>query len=281
MKLSNYSIPYPILGIEGAFNENVLLKKELSFESTKENYIFKVNLMTDDPILLQMVSEGKASYACEVDSPKTFFRETYKSKVPSFSVTIPKGSLVGNDVSLFFSIVVNENITDYKNNNFNQKFYEGYKFNLSQGHMLAYFGREIFNADIKYEELNAVGSIMEVKVDVNSKFTYFDFGGDYITIFLPQSEYDNFRKSNNHTLSDITHASIVQCALTSALNVYKENATTLWAQTLNVRVQNDKKLEKFVALGDLSSKEIAEMVSIILDNPNKRMFSKLNTLMND
>ena len=237
--------------------------------------------MTDDPILLQMVSEGKASYACEVDSPKTFFRETYKSKVPSFSVTIPKVSLVGNDVSLFFSIVVNENITDYKNNNFNQKFYEGYKFNLSQGHMLAYFGREIFNADIKYEELNAVGSSMEVKVDVNSKFTYFDFGGDYITIFLPQSEYDNFRKSNNHTLSDITHASIVQCALTSALNVYKENATTLWAQTLNVRVQNDKKLEKFVALGDLSSKEIAEMVSIILDNPNKRMFSKLNTLMND
>ena len=147
--------------------------------------------------------------------------------------------------------------------------------------MLAYFGREIFNADIKYEELNAVGSIMEVKVDVNSKFTYFDFGGDYITIFLPQSEYDNFRKSNNHTLSDITHASIVQCALTSALNVYKENATTLWAQTLNVRVQNDKKLEKFVALGDLSSKEIAEMVSIILDNPNKRIYSKLNTQMND
>lgn len=281
MKLSNYAIPYPILGIEGAFNENVLIKKDLNFESTKDNYIFKITLTTDDPTLLQLVNEGKASYACEIDSPKTYFREIYKSKEASFSITIPKVSLVGDDVSLFFSIVVNEDITDYKNDNFNQRFYEGYKFNLSRGHMLAYFGRDTFNADIKYEELNALGSIMEVKVDVNSKFTYYDFGGDFITIFLPQSEYDNFRKSNNHTLSDITHASIVQCALTNALNAFKENATTLWAQTLKVRIQNDKRLEKFTALGDLSNKEIAEMVSIILDNPNKRMFAKLNTLMND
>ena len=281
MKLSNYSIPYPILGIAGAFNDNVLIKKELSFESTKDNYIFKITLTTDDPTLLQLIREGKASYACEIDSPKTFFRETYKSKDPSFSITIPKVSLIGNDVSLFYSIVVNEDITDYKNNNFNQRFYEGYKFNLSKGHMLAYFGRDTFNADIKYEELNALGSIMEVKVDVNSKFTYFDFGSDLITIFLPPSEYDSFRKSNNHTLSDITHASIVQCALISALNAYKENANTLWAQTLNVRVQNDKKLEKFCALGDLTSKEITEMVSVILDNPNKRLFAKLNTLMNE
>ena len=60
MKLSNYSIPYPILGIEGAFNENVLLKKEVSFESTKENYIFKVNLMiypTEYSFILEIVIE--------------------------------------------------------------------------------------------------------------------------------------------------------------------------------------------------------------------------------
>ena len=43
MKLSNYTIPYPILGIEGAFNENVLIKKDLSFEATKDNYLFKLD----------------------------------------------------------------------------------------------------------------------------------------------------------------------------------------------------------------------------------------------
>ena len=46
MKLSNYTIPYPILGIEGAFNENVLIKKDLSFEATKDNYLFKITLFS-------------------------------------------------------------------------------------------------------------------------------------------------------------------------------------------------------------------------------------------
>ena len=280
MKLSNFTIPYPILGIDGAFNENVIANKELKFESTKDNYVFKITLNTDEDTILQLIDKKKACYAFEVDCPKTFFRKTYKSPDSSFSVTIPKVSLAGS-VDLFFSIVVTEELIDYKSDNFNQRFYAGYKFNLNTGHLLAYFGQEKFNADIKYNELNAIGSIMEVKVDVNSKFTYFDFGGDFITIFLPQSEFDNFRKTNNHTLSDISHASIVQCALISALNAYKENSNTLWAQTLKVRVQNDKKLEKFTSLGDLTSKEISEMVSIILDNPNRRMFAKLNTLLNE
>lgn len=280
MKLSNFTIPYPILGIEGAFNENVVVNKELKFESTKDNYVFKITLNTNESTILDLIDKKKACYALEVDCPKTFFRETYKSPDSSFSVTIPKVSLAGS-VDLFFSIVVTEELIDYKSDNFNQKFYAGYKFNLNMGHLLPYFGQEKFNADIKYNELNAIGSIMEVKVDVNSKFTYFDFGGDFITIFLPQSEFDNFRKTNNHTLSDISHASIVQCALISALNAYKENSNTLWAQTLKVRVQNDKKLEKFTSLGDLTSKEISEMVSIILDNPNRRMFAKLNTLLNE
>lgn len=280
MKLSNFAIPYPILGIDGAFNESVHVESNLTFESTNEAYTFIVVLSIDDPTILKLIQDRKAKYACEIDCTKTYYRETFLSSESSFEVTIPKVSLVGK-VQIFLSIVVVEDITDYENKNFNQKFYLDYKFNLSKGHMLAYFEERTFNADIKYNELKALGSIMEVKVDTKSKFTYFDFGGDLITIFLPQTEYDNFRKSNNHTLSDITHASIVQCALISALSSYKENSHTLWAQTLSARVHNDQKLGKFAALGDLNNKEIAEMVSIILDNPNQRMFAKLNTLMDE
>lgn len=280
MKLSNYTIPYPILGIEGAFNENVQVNSNLVFESTKDDFIFKIILLTDDKIILDLIEKDVACYACEIDCSKTFFRETYKSKNPAFSIRIPKNSLVGK-AQLFFSIVVVGDLVDYKNENFNQRFYEGYKFNLSKGHMLAYLGQSTFNADIKYNELNALSSIMEVKVDVNTRFTYFDFGGPLITIFLPQSEYDNFKRSNNHTLSDFTHASIVQCALISALSSYKEYANSLWAQTLKIRVMNDKKLDKFTELGNLTNKEIAEMVNIILDNPNRRMFTNLNSFINN
>lgn len=274
MKLSDFTIPYPILGIEGAFNDSVSVGSELDFETYQDNYVFKINLLLDDPTIVDLINKKKAAYACEVDCVKTYYRKTFKSSDASFSISIPKTSLVGS-VQFFLSVVVIDYIENYNNKNFNQKFYEGYKFNLGEGYMLAYFGQRQFNADIKYDELKALGSIMDVKVDANSKYTYFDFGGDKITIFLPQSEFDNFLKSNNHTLSDITHASIVQCALISALSSYKENCDTLWAQTLKIRVQSEKKLEKFKELGELTGKEIMELVSVILDNPNRRMFNRL------
>ena len=280
MKISDFAIPYPILGIEGAFSNEINIAYDVEFESYPDKYNFNISFTLNEPNILELIQEGKASYACEMDCAKTFFRETYKSQEANFTVSIPKTAVVG-DVLLFLSVVVESDIKDYCSENFNQKFYAGYKFNLSKGHMLAYFGQEKFNANIKYDELKAIGSIMEVKVDAKSKFTYYDFGGDMITIFLPQTEYNNFRRTNNHTLSNITHASIVQCALISALSSYKENSNTLWAQTLKIRVQNESKLEKFVSLEDLNHKEIMEMVSIILDNPNYRMFNTLNAQINE
>lgn len=280
MKLSNFAIPYPILGINGAFKEDVVCESNLEFESKKEEYVFKVSLSIDDPTILGYIRDGYAQYACEMDCAKTFYRHIYKSSEPSFHLKIPKKMFVGK-VQVFLSVVVVKNIAEYQNENFNQRFYAGYRFNLTQGHMLAFFEQRTFNADIKYNELNALGTIMEVKADQKSKFTYFDFGGEMITIFLPQSEFENFMRSNNHTLSDITHASIVQCALISALTSYKEYSNTLWAQTLKARVQNDNKLLRFANLGELSNKEIVEMVSIMMDNPNRRMFEKLNTFRNE
>ncbi len=280
MKLSDFAIPYPILGIDGAFNDTVHVKRSFEFKSLKDDYVFTIELTIDDSQILELINQGKAKYSCEVDCSSTYFRKAFLSQVSSFNITIPKVSLVGK-VPFFFSIVVTENIERYKNSNFNQKFYEGYSFNLSKGHMLAYFGQVSFNADIKYNELTQLNSIMEVKPDDKEKFTYFDFSDEKIRIFLPRNDYDNFVRSNNHTYSDITHASIVQCALVSALSSYKENANTLWARTLNIRVLNEPKLKKFSELGSLSNKEIMEMVSIILQNPNQRMFSKLNSLVND
>lgn len=280
MKLSDYAIPYPILGVKGAFDDNVIVKSNLSFESKKDDYIFKVDLETDDSLILELIKDGKAHYSCEVDCTTTYYRKAFLSPDPLFEIIIPKVSLVGR-VPFFFSVVVTEDIDKYKNDNFNQRFYSGYSFNLSKGHMLAYFGRELFDADIKYNELTALDSIMEVKADDKAKYTYFDFSDAKIRIFLPKADYDNFVRSNNHTYSDITHASIVQCALISALTSYKDYSNTVWARTLNIRAQNESSLRKFADLSSLNNKEIMEMVSIILKNPNQRMFSKLNTLASE
>lgn len=280
MKLTNYIIPYPVLGLEGAFNEGCEVNVSLEFETTTSLFKFHVNMELNDKTILTLINDGKANFACEIDCSKTFFRRVFNYNKNTFTIEIPRTSLVG-DVNFFFSVVVLENINDYFNSNMNSRYYSGYKFNLQKGCLLAYFGERTFNADIKYDELKAIGSIVEVKEDPNEKYTYFDFSGEKIRIFLPQEEFQNFNRSNNNLLSDITHASIVQCSLISALNAYKEHKHTLWAQTLKVRTKTDNNLKQFENLEDLDGRQVAQLVNLLLDNANKRMFATLDTFRNN
>lgn len=277
MKLSNYAIPYPVLGIEGMYNKDSIVEYSFAMTPSMETYTFFIEYKMNDDMILDLVKKGLANFCCEVDCAKTYYRKVFKCDKATFEVEIPKTSLVGN-VLFFFSVVLAKDIPNYKNPNFNQKFYSGYSFNLKAGDMLAYFGERTFNADIKYNELKAIGSILEVLEDTKESYTHYNLESDKIRIFLPTEEYKNFKRSNNKTYSDFTHASIVQCALINALYNYKANKTTTWAQTLKLRTQTEPKLAKFKELEELDSNLISEMVDIILNNPNKRMLDKLSEL---
>lgn len=277
MKLTKYMLPYPVLGLDGAFNDNCHVSVSLTFETTLANFVFHVKLEMDDSIIQGFINEGKAAFSCEVDCSKTFYRKVFLSKKKDFDIEIPRTALLG-DVNFFFSAVALQSIEEYTNDNMNSRYYYGYSFNLQKGHLLVYFGEHIIDASIKYDELKALGSIVEVKEDSKENFTYYDFSGEKIRIFLPSAEFRNFTRSNNNILADITHASIVQCSLISALNVYKEYKNTLWARTLKVRVQTESKLKQFDNLDDLDNKQISQLVNILLDNANKRMFSTIDSL---
>jgi hypothetical protein len=270
-------IPYPVLGLEGAFNDECNVDVSIESRITISKYEFDVKMSISDETILTLIDKGKAAFACEIDCSKTFYRSVFTSKKNVMSIEIPRTSLLG-EVNFFFSVVLLSDIVDYQNPNMNRRYYDGYKFNLSKGSLLAYFGERTFNADIKYDELKAVGTIVEVKEEPNENYTYYDFAGDKIRIFLPTDEFKNFNRSNNNLLADITHASIVQCALTSALHAYKDHKNTLWAQTLKMRTITQRNLKCFEDLEELDSRQISHMVSILLDNANKRMFAKLDLL---
>lgn len=279
MKLTKFVIPYPILGIEGAFEEHCIAESTMTFETTITDFIFHIHLQIEDELILSLIKDKKAAFSCEVDCVKTYYRKVFLTKDKEFTVEIPRTSLVGN-TDFFFSVVVLVPIQEYKNPNYNQHFYNGYKFNLQKGHLLAYLGEHTFNADIKYDELKALGSIVEVKEDPEVKFTHFDFSSEKIRIFLPSDEFNNFNRSNNNLLADITHASIVQCGLISALYEYKNHKNTLWAKTLSIRIKAEPKLKHFDNLEDLDSLQISQLVDLLLDNANKRMFETIDTLRN-
>lgn len=280
MKLSDFTIPYPILGIDGAFNDDSKASSEVTFDTNAENFVFHCNFNIDDSVILSLIRQGKAAFACEFDCPKTYYRKTFLTDENAVDIEIPRKSLLG-DVRIFVTVVVTDTITEYTNVNFNQHFYNGYKFNLSKGDLLAYLGEAPFDAELKYDELKALGTIVEVKEDKTETFTHFDFSSDKIRIFLPSNEFKNFIHANNKEFADITHASIVQCALISALFSFKEYKDKSWARTLSLRAEQETKLKEFENLGELDILKISKMVDVLLGNPNKRMFAKLSNLTNN
>ncbi len=279
MKLTKFVMPYPVLGIEGAFRDGCVVNSRMTFETTLTTFIFHVQLQMDDEMIMELIQKGQASFSCEVDCAKTYYRKIFLSKDKKFVIELDRTSLVGN-VQFFFSVVATTAIENYKNPNNNQRFYRGYSFNLQKGHLLSYLGEHSFNADIKYDELKAIGSIVEVKEDPKEKYTHFDFTGEKIRIFLPKEEFANFIRSNNHLLADITHASIVQCGLISALYSFKSHQKNLWAQTLVMRVKTDPKLKPFEHLDELDGLQISQLVDALLENANKRMFATIDNLQN-
>ena len=280
MKMTKFMMPYPVLGIDGAFEDHCAVGSTMTFETTLTNYVFHIHLQMDDEMILSLINIGKAAFACEVDCVKTYYHDVFLTKEKDFVVEIPCTSLLGK-VEFFFSVVALSTIEGYKNPNNNQRYYSGYKFNLQKGHLLSFLGERTFNADIKYDELRSLGSIVEVKEDLQEKFTHFDFSGDKIRIFLPTEEFANFSRSNNNLLADITHASIVQCGLISALYAFKNHSNTLWAKTLVMRVKTDQKLKQFENLEDLDGLQISQLVDALLDNANKRMFITIDALRNN
>ena len=277
MKLTKFLLPYPVLGRDGAFADSCVAKAQMSFTTSLQNYNFNIEYQITDAQILQLIKDNKAKFACEIDCAKTYYRKTFLYDKNKFEIEIPRTSLVG-PVLFFFSVVAVEQINDYQNSNFNQHYYAGYRFNLQKGDLLAFLGEHEFNASIKYNELKAIGSIVEVKEDPSQNFTHFDFSTDKIRIFLPTSEFKNFNLSNSQSWADITHASIVQCALISALYAFKHHKNTLWAESLRMRVKTEKALKEYEHLEDLDGQQIAKLVNLLLDNPNKRMFATIDSL---
>lgn len=280
MKLTKFVLPYPVLGIDGAFNDDCVVNSTMTIETTQTKFVFHIQLQMDDGMIMDYIKNNQASFSCEVDCPKTYYHEIFLTKNKDFIIEIERTSLVGN-VQFFFSVVAVTAIDKYDNPNNNKRYYAGYKFNLQKGHLLSFLGEHTFNADIKYNELRALGSIVEVKEDPQENYTHFDFSSDKIRIFLPSEEFRNFYRSNNNVLADFTHASIVQCGLISALFSFKDYQNTLWAQTLILRVKNDPKLKQFENLDELDALQISKMVDILLDNANKRMFKNIDNIRNN
>jgi hypothetical protein len=86
MKYKNVSLPYPVLGI---YDDIYPLLEDDCIQmadpvKTATEYQFRIILKQQNKDISQLVSCGKAEYACEVTCRSTFLRRCYK---PEFGIS--------------------------------------------------------------------------------------------------------------------------------------------------------------------------------------------------
>lgn len=267
--MSNMSFPYPVLGL----NDDIVpgLAKDCvklsPLQETASEYTINVELKQDNAEITQLISEGKAAYACDIECSETFLRKCVLSFAPNFDVVLNRHEVKGH-VNLYFSVVVRESIPNYTNEGFNDD-YQGFTFNLEMGDVLVQFGRASFNTEIKYDKLFAAGSFMQIRDAGESiDHTSFNLEENLILIEMPHDHFEQYQRVAN-TCPEAIHSSLVHNALVFALCNLEERKDSgkKWVDSLLIRL--DELNQPIEELQDVSKAfEVAEK---LLQDPYKRM----------
>lgn len=280
MKLNNISLPYPVLGISDDIKP--LLKDDcVIIENISDaiNYCFNIKLKIENEDISSLISEGYAEFSCEIDCIGTLFRRSYSSSDGNIIIKIPRKNLVGR---IFFNsfVSVKKTIKNYKNRGFNED-YTGFSFDMEPGDILVAFPQSYYDADIKYDKLQAAGSFMQIREGVGKEFTTFNFESDRIDILLPTPIFEMYKNGLGNQFSMIVHSSLAYNALTCALYNINEHKTTTWAKTIFYRMEHEEDLREFLPEDieqNAQIENVPELAMRLLKDPYARMFNFLNEL---
>lgn len=275
------AFPYPVLG----FGDDILSDAP-AFAGVpvvvKENgnFIITVDFIMDNEDIQALVSRDFADYVCEADCTGTFFRKCFVSKEKSFRIKIPVCYLKGV-INFTCTIVVKRPVYNYVNSSFNDD-YKGFSFNLKPGDLLAYIGSFTYDAEIQYDKLHSIGSIMQITEDKDALTSYVNLDDKKIEIVLPSELFDIYKShmANNILYANIIHASLVFNALLYSLYNFDANRETLWARSIRYRIESEEALKDFGLVDEDSEFHIdmtraSDLAQALLGDPYKRLFSAI------
>lgn len=274
MRLNNISFPYLVLR-RGSDDIVPQLPEDcvsISVTKTETEYTFDIALKYDNPEIEALVKIGKAIHCCEIDCPKTVWREAFQSKSPTFSIRVPRRNLSGNiNFSSFISVI--EPIKDYTNSGFNSD-YDGAKFDMEPGDILVGFPIVPHHIDIKYDKLQAAGSFIIIREDAETDITNYSFDHDKIEINIPTEMFKQYQNGLKTNFAEIMHSSIAFNALTCALYELPNcNDSLLWVQAIKYRLQHEVPEDYDPETGKVEN--VPSVANKLLRDPYKRLFNKL------
>lgn len=271
MNLNNISLPYPVLGISDDVLP-ILPDDAVLFELAADirNYTFNIDLKFDNLDIQRLIDKKEAEFSCEYECARTMLRRCVVSPEPHFTIVVPRHAINGR-LNFNCYISVKESISGYSNRGFNSD-YEGFTFDMEPGDILATFPQFHYDADIRYDKLQAAGSFMQIRESNLHEQVFFDITGNKIEILLPPTHYQLYCNPIVKGSAEIIHSSLVLTALTYALLNIENHEQTTWAKTIYYRLDSE---EGFSRTELQETSNIPGLAQRLLKDPYLRLFNKM------
>lgn len=282
MRASDLNFPYPVLGDANSMDGDL---PEVSYTpdippkemiTVPYRWTFEVDLKNAD--ILKLIEEGKAKYMCEVSCSATLLRKCLLFPEPKFTIELGRKE-VNKKVEFSLCVVAVENIPEYDNSAATEDYKELAPFELDAGSPLAVLKSYRWDADLCYEDLTSLRSILQIlenTVDPNEDYVTVNLDHEYIQILLPSQQYKLFiEKSQSVAFSEIITSSIVMYALQSALNAMSSQPEHRWGRALDTYIKHDSKFE---GLSWENKGDIPAIAARMLGNPFRKLSEAIGKL---
>ena len=274
MKLSHRSFPHPVVGnaddvLDAAF------QAAISVYNDRVNYYINVKVQCSSNTISKLVKKGDAAYVLHVECGNTLYRSATEFTENEREFMIP-GENLNSTVEVNVVAQAKRDIAKYKVDKAHTDYGDA-AFSVCAGDILAVSEGFTFDADINFDTLRSMSSIMQIRErpDPDDAPMEVDLNEEKITIYLCHADFQNYKLIRAHSvLSASLIATVVLSALVDALTYLKGDHSdvedTRWCRCLKRRIEHARLSLEIPPL---------TLAQNLLELPIKRAFMSARTLL--
>ncbi|MGN1114930.1 MAG: hypothetical protein ACI4RC_07410 [Oscillospiraceae bacterium] len=278
MDIHHKLYPYPVLSIYNDDYKDSSFTMKFTAEQGLREICFKISLNLVDKKINKLIENEYAEYVIHIECPYTAYRTVIKTDETEIRKNVPEHKLNGK-VSICAFVVAKDDIIDYYNDSFNDD-YEGMKFDLHRGNIIAIGGQYNMKITKEVEELSKIPSIFTIckcaeDTDESMKI---DIGGEKITITLCDKSFEDYKLlAGMPEMQPVIHSMLIIPALVYTFENLKNSGTgefedQRWYKSIERSLEKNGFVLDDKLLEDVPSFELAQKC---LDLPINRALDAL------
>ena len=185
----NINYPYPVIRAYMEDYRTTVFKGEMAVHLQPDGYLVRPNFEVQNTGIVDLISEGKLTYAIEVQSPATWYRKLFQIKGNAPIRLDP--FFLHERVELTPCIVATSHISDFTNEDFEDE-YQGIAYDINAGDVVAIGEIKSFDALYQNDVIKNGSSIVSISGSDSAKEISCDFTGSIIEIVLPTDQYKDY-----------------------------------------------------------------------------------------